>query len=160
MLAQLIRGYLDFEVGLYLKILYGLQLPEYLLFTMLALAVHVVVNGKYVGHLVAIIAFVFIALATLFGVEHNLLIYGAGPGWTYSEMSGFDVSLGPWLWFKGYWAAWALLLAVAAKLLWVRGKEHPFSVRLRLAGRHITRPTAFAAGTGMVLIGSLGGSIF
>ena len=29
-------------------------------------------------------------------------------------MRGFGPSLGPWLWFKLYWAAWALLLAVAA----------------------------------------------
>ncbi len=160
MLAQGIRGYRNFEVGLYLKILYGLQLPEYLLFALLALVVHVVVNGKYIGHLVAMIAFVFIALASLFGVEHNLLIYGAGPGWTYSEMSGFGPSLGPWLWFKAYWAAWAQLLAVAARLLWVRGRANSFGVRLRVARRRLTRPTALAAATAGVLILSLGGFIF
>jgi ABC-type transport system involved in multi-copper enzyme maturation permease subunit len=80
MLAQAIRGYHDFELGLYLKILFGLQLTDYLLFALLALVVHVVVNQKYTGHLVAILAYVFIALASLFGVEHNLLIYGAGRG--------------------------------------------------------------------------------
>ena len=32
MLAQLISGYHNFEIGLYLKILFGLQLPDYLLF--------------------------------------------------------------------------------------------------------------------------------
>ncbi len=35
------------------------------------------------GHLVAIIAYTFIAaLANMVGIEHNLLIYGAGPGWS------------------------------------------------------------------------------
>ena len=57
MLAQVIRGYQDFELGLYLKILFGLQLPEYLLFALLALVVHVLVDQKYVGHLVAIMAY-------------------------------------------------------------------------------------------------------
>jgi ABC-type transport system involved in multi-copper enzyme maturation permease subunit len=80
MLAQVILGYQDFEIGLYLKILFGLQLPEYLLFAVLAFVVHVLVDQKYIGHLVAIIAYVFIALASMFGIEHNLLIYGAGPG--------------------------------------------------------------------------------
>ncbi|CAA9310418.1 MAG: hypothetical protein AVDCRST_MAG56-6270 [uncultured Cytophagales bacterium] len=160
MLAQGIMGYRDFEAGLYGKILFGLQLPEYLLFALLALAVHVGVNHKYVGHLVAIIAFVFIALAPLFGVEHNLLVYGAAPAWTYSEMRGFGPSLGPWLWFKGYWAAWALLLAVAAKVLWVRGREHHPAARLRLARRGLTGATALAAGTAGLLIGALGGFIF
>ncbi|HEX8532239.1 MAG TPA: ABC transporter permease, partial [Cytophagales bacterium] len=160
MLAQVILGYHDFEAGLYLKILFGLQLTDYLLFALLALVVHVVVNHKYAGHLVAVLAYVFIALASLFGVEHNLLIYGAGPGWTYSEMPGLGPSLEPWLWFKGYWAAWALLLAVAARLLWARGKESGLRVRLRLARRAFTRVTASVAGAAGVLILALGGFIF
>ncbi|MDQ3699986.1 MAG: ABC transporter permease, partial [Chloroflexota bacterium] len=160
MLAQVILGYRDFEIGLYLKILFGLQLPEYLLFALLALVVHVLVDQKYVAHLVAIIAYVFIALASLFGIEHNLLIYGAGPGWSYTDMSGFGPSLGPWLWFKLYWAAWATLLAVVAKLLWVRGREKGLGVRLQLARRRFTRPTAWTAVAAVGLILTLGGFIF
>jgi ABC-type transport system involved in multi-copper enzyme maturation permease subunit len=160
MLAQLIMGYRDFEIGLYLKILFGLQLPEYLLFALLALVVHVLVNQKYIGHLLAIIAYVFIAIASMFGIEHNLLIYGAGPAWSYTEMSGFGASLKPWLWFKLYWAAWAMLLAVLARLLWVRGRESGLRVRLHLAYRRLTRPTALTAGAAVCLILTLGGFIF
>ncbi|MGB8193519.1 MAG: hypothetical protein WCF67_16430, partial [Chitinophagaceae bacterium] len=83
-LSQLMLGYHPdnylHEIGLFVKILFWLQLTDYLLFALLALVIHVVVNQKYVGHLVAIIAYVFIALASLFGVEHNMLIYGASPG--------------------------------------------------------------------------------
>ncbi|HYG11374.1 MAG TPA: ABC transporter permease, partial [Pyrinomonadaceae bacterium] len=143
MLAQVVMGHQHFEIGLYLKILFGLQLPEYLLFALLALVVHVLVNQKYIGHLVAIIAYVFIALASVFGVEHDLLIYGAGPEWSYTEMRGFGPFLRPWLWFKLYWAAWALLLAVVARLLWVRGRETGLGVRFQLARRRLTRPTAW-----------------
>jgi ABC-type transport system involved in multi-copper enzyme maturation permease subunit len=161
MLAQVMRGYRDFELGLYLKVLWGLQLPEYLLFALLALVVHVLVDQKYAGHLVAIMAFVFIAvLAPVLGIEHNLLVYGAGPGWSYTEMRGFGPFLGPWLWFKLYWAAWALLLAVVARLLWGRGKERGLGVRLQLARRRFTRPTAWVAGAAAVLILTLGGFIF
>ncbi|HEY0143827.1 MAG TPA: hypothetical protein VGF48_23270 [Thermoanaerobaculia bacterium] len=158
--AQAILGHDDFQLGLYLRVLFGLQLPEYLLFAMLALAVHVVVNQKYIGHFVAIGASVFIGLASLFGIEHNLLIYGAGPGWSYTEMSGFGASLGPWLWFKLYWAAWALLLAVAARLLWMRGSESGFRARLRLARRRLTRATVGTAATALMLILTLGGFLF
>lgn len=160
MLAQAILDHQSFEPGLYLKILFGLQLPEYLLFALLALGVHVLVDQKYIGHLVAILTYVFIAAASLFGVEHNLLIYGAGPGWSYSEMRGFGASLGPWLWFKLYWAAWALLLAVVARLLWVRGRERGLGVRLRLARRRFTRPTAWTAAAAVGLILTVGGFIF
>jgi hypothetical protein len=159
-LAQLILGYQQFEIGLYLKIMFGLQLPEYLLFALLALAAHVLVDQKYIGHLAAIVAYSFIALAPLFGVEHRLLIYGASPAWSYTEMRGFGPSLGPWLWFKLYWAAWALLLAVAARLLWVRGRERGPGARLQLARRRLTPPTARAAATAAALILALGGFIF
>src|SRR5690606_21755097 len=52
-IAQIILGYSDLELGLYLKVMFGLQLTEYLQFALLALVVHVVVDQKYIGHLVA-----------------------------------------------------------------------------------------------------------
>lgn len=160
MLAQVIMGYRNFEVGLYLKALFGLQLVEYVLFAVVALFAHVLVNQKYVGHLVAMIAYAFIAvLASLIGIEHNLLVYGAGPGWSYTEMRGFG-GIGPWAWFKAYWAAWALLLAVVARLLWVRGREPGVRVRLEWARRRFTGSTAWVAGVAMTLIASLGAFTF
>ncbi len=67
---------------------------------------------------------------------------------------------GPWLWFKLYWAAWALLLAVVAKLLWVRGRERGPGWRLQLARRRFTRPAAGAAAAALALILALGGFVF
>lgn len=159
-LSQVILGYQEFEVGLYLKILFGFQLTEYLLFALLAFVVHVFVDQKYIGHLVAIIAYVFIALSSMFGVEHSLLIYSAGPNWSYTEMQGFGQTIYPWLWFKGYWAAWALLLAVVARLFWVRGREKGFSARLQGARRRFTKSTAVTAALALGLILCLGGYIF
>ncbi|MBC5991465.1 ABC transporter permease/M1 family aminopeptidase [Pontibacter cellulosilyticus] len=159
-LAQVLMGYQHFEIWLYIKILFGLQLPEYLLFAMLALVVHVLVDQKYVGYLVAIITYVFIALSTMFGVEHNMLVYGAGPAWSYTDMGGFGSSIAPWLWFKAYWAAWALLLAIVARLLWVRGKESNIRVRLQWAKQRFTRSTAWTAAVAGALLFTLGGFIF
>jgi hypothetical protein len=145
--AQTILGYRHFQLALYVKVLLGLQLSEYLLFATLAVVVHVIVDQKYVGHLVAILAYAFTAaLAGLLGVEHNLLVFGRGPGWNYTEMRGFGATLGPWAWFKLYWAAWAVLLAVAARLLWGRGRERGLGVRLTAARRRLTRPTSLVAG--------------
>jgi ABC-type transport system involved in multi-copper enzyme maturation permease subunit len=161
MVAQVMWDYRNFEIGLYLKILFGLQLSEYLLFAVLALTIHVLVDQKYIAHLVAIIAYVFVAaLATTIGIEHNLLVYGASPGWSYTEMRGFGVSIGPWAWFKLYWAAWALLLAVVARLLWVRGKERRLGVRLQEARNRFRGATATVAAIALALIVALGGFIF
>lgn len=75
-------------------------------------------------------------------------------------MVGFGPSLGPWLWFKLYWAAWALLLAVVARLFWVRSMEGSIRSRFKVARQRLTRPTAVIAVTGMGLIIMLGGFIF
>ena len=161
MLSQIIIGYHDFQTGLYLKIMFGLQLTEYVIFALLALVVHVVVNQKYTGHLVAIMIFVFIALlAGILGIEHKLLIYGAGPGWSHTEMTGFGSSILPWLWFKAYWAAWALLLAVVARLLWVRGIEKKFTVRIKIARFRLTGSTIWVGSMSVALIIALGGFIY
>jgi ABC-2 type transport system permease protein len=85
---------------------------------------------------------------------------GSGPRWTYSDIRGFGPSLGPWLWLKLYWAAWALLLAVAARLLWVRGTERSVRSRVYLARRRCTRVTVGVAATAVALILTLGGFIF
>jgi ABC-type transport system involved in multi-copper enzyme maturation permease subunit len=159
-LGQMRMGYFDFEIGLYLRILFGIQLIDYLLFAALVFAVHAVVNQKQVGYLVALLAYGFIAFASRLGIEHKLLVYASDPGWTYSDIRGFGTSVGPWLWFKAYWAAWALLLAAAARLLWVRGTERSVRSRLHLARRRFTRPAAGVAATAVTLILSVGGFIF
>jgi ABC-2 type transport system permease protein len=159
MLIQVRLGYYDFEIGLYAQIL-ALLLVEHIFLAAMAFAVHVIVNQKYVGHMIVIIVFVFSDFAPKLGIEHRLLAYGAAPGWTYSDMRGFGPSIGPWLWFKLYWGAWALLLMVAAKLFWVRGRDQGIASRLRLARHRLTRPTVGVAAAAAALIISLGGFIF
>jgi ABC-2 type transport system permease protein len=159
-MAQTMLGYGHHEIELYLKTLLGLQLAEYLLFAGLALVVHAVVLQKYGAHMVLIGAYVFIAMPALFGVEHHLLIYGAGPTWSYTEMRGFGPSLVPWLAFKLYWASWLILLAVAARLLWVRGRETRWAPRLRAVRQCFTGPTTTATAAGIVLVLTLGGFTF
>ncbi|HEV2146238.1 MAG TPA: ABC transporter permease [Longimicrobiaceae bacterium] len=159
-LVQLRLGYHEFEIGLYLQVLFGLQLPEYLLFALLALVVQGSVSQKYVGLVAALLAYASILFAARLGIEHRLLVYGSAPGWFYTDMRGFGPSLGPWRWFMLYWAAWALLLAVVARLLWVRGMERGLRVRLRLARGRFTRPTARAAAAAAGLVLTLGGFIF
>ena len=159
-LAQARMGYFDFEIGLYLRILFGIQLIDYLLFALLVFVVHAVVNQKQVGYLVALIAYGFIGYASRLGIESRLLVFGSDPGWTYTDMRGFGASFGPWFWFKLYWAAWALLLAVAARLLWVRGTERGVRSRLLAARRRVTRPAVTAIAIPATLILSVGGFIF
>jgi len=160
LVAQAALGGARPEFGLYVQVLFGLQLVDCLLFAMLALVVHVLVNQKFAGHLVALVAYGCIAFAPTLGVEHKLLIYGASPHWTYTDLAGFGATLVPWLWFKGYWAAWALLLAVVAVLGWVRGREHSVGRRFGLARRRFTGKLAGVAAVAAGGIAVCGGVIF
>ncbi len=157
---QLSLGYDNHQIELFVQVLFGLQLLDYLLFALLAVVVHAVVNQKYIGYLLVLLLFSFMAFPSSFGVEHNLLIFGADPGWWYTDMRGFGSTLRPWLWFKAYWIAWALLLTVVARVLWVRGREHGLQHRLRVVRHRFTRSSTMVAllGAGLMLV--LGSFIF
>jgi hypothetical protein len=159
-LGQMRMGYYDFEFGLYLKILFGLQLIDYVLFALLAFVVHIVVNQKHLGYLIGLIAFGIMLFPSTLGIEHHLLIWGSDPGRSYSDIRGFGGSLQPWLWFKLYWMAWAVLLAVAAMLLWPRGSDGSLWSRLRMARRRFAGVTLAVSGIAMAAIVMLGGFIF
>lgn len=157
---QLGLGYDKLDIALYIKTLFGLQLIEYLLFAFLALSIHVIVNEKKIGYLLVLLVFCFIAFPSTFGVEHNMLIFGAGPDWSYSDMRGFGSSVAPWLSFKLYWIAWTLLLASAARLLWVRGREHGWRYRLNLARQRLTTSTVRTLIIGSVFLIATGCTLF
>ncbi|MBU1821930.1 MAG: ABC transporter permease, partial [Bacteroidetes bacterium] len=127
---QLVMGYYHFEIGVYLKALFGIQLTNYLLFALLVFVIHVVVNQKYLGLIAAFGAYGYLLFSSMIGVEHNMLVYASDPGWAYSDMSGFGPFITPWLWFKFYWASWAFFLGVLATLFWVRSKEGGLTSRL------------------------------
>ncbi|MFL6246217.1 MAG: ABC transporter permease, partial [Thermoanaerobaculia bacterium] len=149
-IVQTMLGFPRFELGLYLAILFGFQLSGYLLFAALAIVVHVLVNQKYVGNVIAILAYFAISFARELGVKHNLLLYGGAPDWWHSDMAGFGAQLGPWLWFTFYWSGWALLFGVIAYRFWRRGEER----------RRLTRgPLAIGAMAIAIILGA-GGFIF
>src|SRR5690606_29613496 len=152
------QGYYDFEIGLYLRILFGIHWVTWALIAALAMALHVVVNQKYVGHIL-MVTVVLLSVSGAF-VDHLLLIYAGDPGWTYSEMNGFGPFIGPLVWVKAYWAAWALLLSVIASLLWVRGRETGVKHRLRAAVARFRGGTVRASFAAIALILLFGGFVF
>jgi murein DD-endopeptidase MepM/ murein hydrolase activator NlpD len=158
-LLQTLQGYYNLELDLYLRVLFGLNLLEHLLLAALAMTVHVLVNQKYLGHIVVLAACLFGAIAGRLGFPY-LLVYNSGPRWSYSDMNGFGPFLRPFLWFKLYWAAWALLLGVVAILFWVRGREPGGRRRLAMARARLRGPTARVAGMATALILALGGFVF
>ena len=159
LLLQALQGYYDFELGLYLRVLFGLDLAEHVLLAALAMTVHVLVNQKYIGHIIVLMACVLSVVGGPMGLPY-LAVFNSGPRWTYSDMNGFGPFLRPFVWFKLYWAAWALLLGVVATMFWVRGREPGIRRRIVQAGARVRGPIARMAGAATALILVLGGFIF
>lgn len=160
MLLQAVRGYHHYEPLVYLKLLFGVKLVDYVLLAALAMTVHVVVNNKYVGHLLVLTFVVFKTFAGLVGLRHNMLIYGSDPGWIWTDFNGIAPFVSGFVWFKVYWAAWALLLSVITSLFWIRGSEQGLGRRIALARQRLNRSTLRFASAAAVLVVSLSGFVF
>jgi ABC-2 type transport system permease protein len=157
---QTAKGYHHHELGLYLRGLFGIELIDYWLVCVLALTVHSLVNQKYLGHFIMVIYFVALTFAGALGFEHNLYKYGFTPGFTYSDMNGFGHFLLRVRVFQAYWAAAALLLAIAGYLFWVRGTTSDWRGRVAIARRRFTRPVGLLTAAGALTMASFGAFIF
>ena len=75
MLIQAAHGYFEFEPWLYVRELFGLGLPMFVLMIVLAMTVQSLVNHKYVGHLIVILYWVLWSWLGFMLVPHNLVAY-------------------------------------------------------------------------------------
>ena len=158
---QLANGFTDIELGLYAREFFGVQFVDFALLAVLAMFVHTLVNHKYVGHFVILVYLIGVPLLlNWLGLENNLYDYGSDAGTPYSDMNRYGPFFGPFVWFKLYWAAFAVLLAAATTLLWSRGQGGGVAQRLRLAGLRLSRPVVVQVALALVAFLVLGGFIF
>ena len=159
MAIQTATGYTRYEPGLYLVTLFGLYLPQMIQITALAFLVHVVVHHKYAGHAVMILLWVGRMTITSFGIEHRLLVYAMN-AFQYSDLNGFGPYRLEVVLTSLYWSGVAVLLLVAGYVLWARGAEDGWRIRLAAARRRSSRVTVGIAVFGAVLGFGAGGTIF
>jgi len=145
MSLQIAVGYTRLEPGLYLHQLFGIQLLNYWGLCALALAVHVLVNQKYLGHFVMVVYFIAATFSGAFGFEHRLYrLFQIGAP-TYSDMNGFGHYMPRIRWLELYWGFFAVLLLLLARLFWQRGTGAGLRARLAVA-RSRLRSRVVAAG--------------
>ncbi|MFS4416760.1 M1 family aminopeptidase [Maribacter sp. 2307ULW6-5] len=147
MLNQVLKGYFNFEFGMYFTDLYLFEFPKYISFVMLAFFVHSVVTKKFLGHVVAIAIWVLLfGINTLAEVDNNLYLYSYAPGYTISDMNGFGHFTTALLWFKGYWLAFGAVLTLIGYLFWKRGTDTGAKARLQLAKSRMNLRTGLLLG--------------
>jgi ABC-2 type transport system permease protein len=140
-LMQVFSGYHRYQFGLWTTELLVMDFTTFIFLTVLAYFVHVISPNKYVGYF----AFIAFVIANQFAwrplhVATRLVQFGSQPDTTYSDFFGFAPYWKSWTWFTAYWLAFCGLLAVASVLLWQRGRERAWRVRLRNARLRFTAP--------------------
>jgi ABC-type transport system involved in multi-copper enzyme maturation permease subunit len=133
-LIQTLKGYFDYDLGVYFTDSFLISLPDYLQMTLLVFAVHLVVNNKFAGHAAAIgVWLVILILRNFADYNFNLFFFSYKPGYTWSDMNGlghFGKSL---FWFNLYWTAWGLFLVLFFSVFFSRGSESSWKSRWKMA---------------------------
>jgi hypothetical protein len=129
---QLGQGYHRLEPGLYARGLL-LEAMPFLLVAVLATFLQVVANQKFVGYLLMIVYLISAAVLGALDFDHRLYRFAESSPNPYSDMNGYGHFLAGYLWYQLYWASFAVVLLGLAVLLWVRGSETSWRLRLREA---------------------------
>ncbi|MEM6516686.1 MAG: M1 family aminopeptidase [Bacteroidota bacterium] len=159
-LFQTYQGYYQYEIGLYIKELFGLRLINYMIWAFLALMVQTLIRNPYLGLFVLIVLSIGIPFLSLAGIEQSIFKYNEGPGFSYNDMNGYGNSLDRYLLYKGYWFLAGLLLLIVSALFWVRGIPHGFGERLKIAKSRFTTPIAITTSVLLLAFLSLGFKIY
>lgn len=158
--VQALKGYWTFELPHYV-LWYALPWSiDLTLIAVLAVFVQTLVPSKPLGWLVMMGYLLAQSTLSTLGYEHPLYLYGGSTREPLSDMNGQGHFVRDAAWFRLYWSACALLLAVLASALWRRGTVVSFRnrlgrLRLRLAG-----PAGVLAATALLVMAGVGGWIF
>lgn len=150
-LAQMLNGYHNYEISVYVRELLVLDLLGFAFLTALFMLVHTLSPNMYLGFflsimLVAVNAFVWDPL----DISSNMVKFAGTPRYVYSDLYRYAPYAPGLLWFNVYWALFCGLLAVATICLWVRGKESGWRKRLSL-GKQEWKIYRFA-GLGLLVV--------
>ena len=146
---QLSLGYTHLELGKYL-LWYVLPAAwDMLLVAALAVFVQALSPHKAVGWGVMVLFLLWQHLNPI--TDHNLLNYGGKPGVPLSDLNGAGSFWeGAWT-FRLYWGAFAVLMLVAAHLLWRRGTEIRLKPRIAGARRRLAGAAGWVAAAAVLV---------
>jgi ABC-type transport system involved in multi-copper enzyme maturation permease subunit len=134
-IVQLSLGYPHLELDSYLLWYVLPRTWDMLLLAALAVFVQAISPRKAIGWGVMVLFLLWQQLNT--AIDHKLLNYGATTRVPLSDLNGAgSFWIDAWT-FRLYWGAFALLLLIAAHLLWRRGTEIRLKPRLALARRRL-----------------------
>ena len=159
-IIQAVNGYYLFEINLYLKEIFGLQLIKFLLFAVLCLLIQVFVKNYFVGFFVLLAWLILQNFIGKLGIDQDIYKYNFGPGYSYSDMNGYGAHILPYYIYKIYWSALAVIFIVLSIVFWPRGSEFTLKRRWRLMKYRFNLTAISLGSVSLLLFVFLGGWIY
>lgn len=156
---QAYQGYYHFEIGNYVKELFGLDMMKYLILILFALFVQSLFKNYMAGFMVCLFITIGVPMLSKIGVEQAIFKFNTGPGYSYSDMNGYGMFRN-YMIYKIYWLLFVLVLTCLTLLFWRRGILSSVKERFSIA-RLRFKPTIYLPL--IVFLGaflSLGGAIY
>jgi ABC-2 type transport system permease protein len=127
---QVINGFYEFQLMVYIKYMLLVFLPRMFLLTFLTFLIHTLVNNKFLGHGLVILFYVLQGFYGKLGIQHRLFRYASAPTESYSGMNGFHKFVYPALSFDFYWLMLGILFLSLSILFIKRGTDLGFKTRI------------------------------
>jgi ABC-2 type transport system permease protein len=132
---QIFNGYYNFEIGLYLFKLFGIELVHIVIWGLLAIFVHTLFKNFYIGFFLLLIVSIGLAFLDQLGIEQLIFKFNQAPGTAYSDMNGYGSSLAPYYVYKLYWLFLGIALYVLSIIFFRRGVPDSLNERFSEAAK-------------------------
>ena len=159
-LFQTYKGYYNFEIGHYIKEVYGLMFIHFVIWALLAMLIQTLIKNQYLGLFVLLVILIGLPLLSLAGIEQSVFKYNQNPGYQYSDMNGYGASFSRYFTYKLYWFIGGLILLILAGLFWMRGITFSFKERINKAKNRLNTKTIGALFVLTILFFGIGGRIY
>jgi ABC-type transport system involved in multi-copper enzyme maturation permease subunit len=153
--VQVASGYTAIEISLYLQRGFAYFIYQFLLVTVWAVFIQVLVKNRFIGMMIMVVYLIGTIILAQLGFEHPLYFPVSGIATPLSDMNGSGRFLAGDMWIKLYWTFFSVLLLMISYMLWNRGTLQPLSYRLRHL-KAFKRP--IAAGTAAIALMGFAGT--
>jgi len=157
---QIINGYYDFEIKLYLFHLFILSLPVLIIWAIYSLLIHTIFKNLFVSLFVLVLTWVGVSGLEQIGVDTQLLKFNLSEVTPYSDLNGYGSDLKGQLLVMAYWLSLLPILVCITILFWDRGIKKSIPERMRLAKSRINPRIVFSSILSLCMFGTIGFKIF
>lgn len=138
------KGYLHFEIPLYLFHIYGILFITLAIWAIMALFVQTLVPNQYLGFFLLLMFALGLSGLDSVGIKLDIFKFNSAPLLEHSDLSGFGGILPSYYIHKFYWFLFGCLLLIGTYLFWERGISKTLKDRVQQASQRISKQVVTA----------------